>query len=62
MDDLKTWTAQRAKELRKTQTPYEEKLWRYLRGKRFSGFKFKRQGTYCQIYSGFCLLRSKVDC
>jgi very-short-patch-repair endonuclease len=31
MDDLQIWTAQRAKDLRKIQTPHEEKLWRYLR-------------------------------
>lgn len=29
--------------LRKKQTPWEAKLWKHLRGRRFFGFKFKRQ-------------------
>lgn len=53
MDDLKTWTAQRAKQLRKTLTPQEEKLWCYLRAKRFSTFKFKRQGRGVKTQKGF---------
>ena len=34
---------QKAKALRKHQTDAEQKLWFYLRGKRFDGVKFKRQ-------------------
>ncbi len=60
MDDLKTWTAQRARELRKTQTPYEEKLWRYLRGKRFSGFKFKRQEPIARYIVDFVCYEAKL--
>ena len=33
----------RAKKLRRPMTPHEEKLWHYLRAKRFHGFKFRRQ-------------------
>lgn len=32
-----------AKELRKNMTDFENKLWFYLRAKRFMGLKFKRQ-------------------
>ena len=31
------------KKLRQSQTPWEAKLWKHLRGRRFYGFKFKRQ-------------------
>ncbi len=60
MDDLQIWTAQRAKELRKTQTSYEEKLWRYLRGKRFSGFKFKRQEPIARYIVDFVCYKAKL--
>lgn len=32
-----------SRNLRSNQTPWEDKLWQYLRAKRFYGFKFKRQ-------------------
>ena len=32
-----------AKEMRSNMTPAETKMWRFLRGKRFQGLKFKRQ-------------------
>jgi type I restriction enzyme S subunit len=38
-----TWFRDRARELRKAQTPEEHDLWQQLRAKRFSGFKFRRQ-------------------
>src|SRR5262249_20151609 len=34
---------QRARELRRSMTPAEVILWRELRGRRFSNFKFRRQ-------------------
>ncbi|MCL2297384.1 MAG: elongation factor P maturation arginine rhamnosyltransferase EarP [Proteobacteria bacterium] len=34
---------QRARELRKQQTPHEQALWQQLRAKRFSDYKFRRQ-------------------
>lgn len=37
------YVAERAKELRKTQTPAEECLWRYLRDRTLDGHKFYRQ-------------------
>lgn len=42
--------------LRKNQTPAEAKLWMYLRGNRFAGYKFKRQvviGDYIVDFSCF---------
>ncbi|MDR0250994.1 MAG: elongation factor P maturation arginine rhamnosyltransferase EarP [Burkholderiales bacterium] len=37
------WLIQRARELRKQQTPHEHALWQQLRAKRFSDYKFRRQ-------------------
>ena len=34
-----------ARELRRNQTDDEKALWRALRGRRFAGFKFRRQHT-----------------
>ena len=34
---------ERARRLRKDSTPSERRLWSHLRGKRFHGFKFRRQ-------------------
>ena len=33
----------RSRRLRREMTPQEEILWRHLRGRRFAGFKFRRQ-------------------
>ncbi len=37
---------ERARSLRQRMTPAEEILWKELRGRRFAGFKFRRQYTY----------------
>jgi len=37
------WYKQRARELRHEATPAEAILWKQLRGRRFAGFKFRRQ-------------------
>ena len=34
---------ERARELRREMTPTEKRLWAHLRGRRFAGFKFRRQ-------------------
>jgi very-short-patch-repair endonuclease len=34
---------ERARELRREMTPTEKRLWSHLRGRRFAGFKFRRQ-------------------
>lgn len=36
---------ERRKELRRKQTPQEEKLWWYLKDRRLLGFKFRRQAS-----------------
>ena len=44
-----------SRQLRRDQTPWEKKLWMYLKGKNFYGFKFRRQvvvGSY--IYDFLC--------
>jgi very-short-patch-repair endonuclease len=37
---------QRARELRREANPAEQILWRLLRGRRFAGYKFRRQCPY----------------
>ena len=39
-DDFRT---RRARELRREMTPTEKRLWSQLRGRRFAGYKFRRQ-------------------
>lgn len=43
-----------SKQLRTKQTPWEAKLWYYLRAKRFYGIKFKRQVPIGQYIVDFC--------
>ena len=43
-----------AKQLRKTQTPWESKLWYRLRGHRFFDLKFKRQVAIGPFVVDFC--------
>lgn len=43
-----------SKKLRTGQTPWEAKLWKYLRGNRFYGFKFKRQVPIGPYIADFC--------
>ncbi|MDP3330466.1 MAG: DUF559 domain-containing protein [Methylococcaceae bacterium] len=55
------WLTQRARDLRRDQTPMEQSLWQQLRAKRFAGFKFRRQqpiGRY--IVDFVCFDRSLV--
>ena len=45
-----------SRKLRKEQTPWEKKLWMYLKGSKFYGLKFKRQvviGEYIYDFSCF---------
>lgn len=48
------------KMLRKAQTPWEAKLWKYLRGARFHGFKFKRQVPMGKYVVDFCCQEKKL--
>src|SRR5258706_5828086 len=45
------------KQLRTNQTEAEAKLWKHLRAKRFSGFKFKRQQPIGPYIADFCCMR-----
>ncbi len=49
-----------AKKLRTAQTPWETKLWYYLRGNRFYGFKFKRQVPIGPYIADFCCNEKKL--
>ncbi len=55
----------RARELRRAMTPAETILWRELRGRRFAGFKFRRQrpvGPYvADFYCYSCALIVELD-
>lgn len=55
-DNLK----QRAKSLRSNQTDAENRLWYYLRGKRFYGVKFKRQVIISNYIVDFASLTAKL--
>lgn len=49
-----------SKILRKTITPWEAKLWYYLRGKRFYGLKFKRQVPMGDYVVDFCCQEKRL--
>jgi release factor-specific protein-(glutamine-N5) methyltransferase len=52
------WLSQRA--LRQRQTPAEQVLWRALRGKRFSGFRFRRQQALGPYIVDFVCFASRL--
>ena len=49
-----------SKKLRKEQTPWENKLWYYLRAKRFKNFKFRRQLVIAGYIADFCCFDKKL--
>ena len=49
-----------AKRMRSAATDAEALLWRHLRGKRFSGYKFKRQKPVGAFIVDFVCLRCKL--
>lgn len=49
-----------ARSLRKHQTPWETKLWYYLRGNRFGGLKFKRQYKIGDYIADFYCTEKKL--
>jgi very-short-patch-repair endonuclease len=51
---------QRERLLRKTQTEHERLLWFLLRGRRFVGFKFRRQHRIGEAIVDFVCLESRV--
>ncbi|TRZ50287.1 endonuclease domain-containing protein [bacterium] len=48
------------KKLRTDQTPWETKLWYYLRANRFYGLKFKRQVMIGEYIADFCCHNKKL--
>ncbi len=49
-----------SKKLRKDQTPWETKLWYYLRRKQFKGFRFRRQFVIGYYIADFCCFEKKL--
>jgi len=49
-----------AKKLRKTQTPEEIKLWKYLRSRRFQNYKFRRQFPIDKYIVDFVCLSKRL--
>jgi very-short-patch-repair endonuclease len=49
-----------SRQLRKDQTPWEKKLWMYLKGRKFYGFKFRRQAVIEKYIYDFCCFKIKL--
>jgi very-short-patch-repair endonuclease len=49
-----------AKQLRRNQTDAENLIWRELRARRLSGFKFKRQVPLAQYFADFVCFEAKL--
>lgn len=49
-----------AKKLRKNQTLHEDRLWYFLRDKRFDDFKFVRQFPVGRYITDFCCRKKKL--
>jgi very-short-patch-repair endonuclease len=56
-DEFRT---QRARELRREVTPTEKILWRHLRGRRFAGFKFRRQTPITGYIADFYCAKARL--
>jgi very-short-patch-repair endonuclease len=50
----------RARKLRENQTGAEDRLWRALRGRKLSNWKFRRQHPIDRFTVDFCCLESKL--
>jgi very-short-patch-repair endonuclease len=50
----------RARELRREQTPAEQRLWHGLRQRRVGGIKFRRQVPIDRFIADFCCTRSRL--
>ncbi len=57
---LERWVGERARELRREQTPQEQQLWTCLRAKRFAGHKFRRQTPIGRYIADFICLRARL--
>jgi very-short-patch-repair endonuclease len=50
----------RAREMRKTLTPQETRLWAHLRGLRARGFHFRRQAPFKRFYLDFVCFKQRL--
>jgi very-short-patch-repair endonuclease len=50
----------RGRRLRAESTSEERRSWRYLRAKRFAGFKFRRQHRIGSYYADFCCIERRL--
>ncbi len=57
---MKAFQTPFSKNLRSNQTPWETKLWKHLRGRRFYDFKFKRQVPIGTYIVDFCCQEAKL--
>jgi very-short-patch-repair endonuclease len=53
-------TQERARELRRAQTPAEQRLWSRLRSKQLYGLKFRRQHPVGRFVVDFCCISRKL--
>lgn len=53
-------TLKHARELRKNSTPWERKLWSFLKSSKFYGFKFRRQFPIGPYIVDFCCVKQKL--
>ena len=49
-----------ARNLRKNSTPWERKLWSFLKSSKFYGFKFRRQFPIGNYIADFCCINAKL--
>jgi len=56
-DEFRT---RRARELRREMTPTEKRLWSHLRGRRFAGYKFRRQTPIAGYMADFYCARARL--
>jgi len=56
----KVLSKKRQRELRANMTDAEQALWKVLRGRQFSGCKFRRQHPFCDYILDFVCLENKL--
>ncbi|MGY0196233.1 endonuclease domain-containing protein [Leptothrix sp. BB-4] len=59
-EDFTAWIADRARSLRREQTPQEMELWRCLRSRRLARFKFRRQVPIGRYVADFVCFSARL--
>ena len=49
-----------SRQLRKASTPHEQRLWAHLRGRRFAGYKFRRQVPIGRFIADFVCFDARL--